>query len=71
MALDPAALLSQVESAITALLTGGAQSYSIGARSVSKLDLPQLLAERRMLLAEVNRQSGADFRLAKLTRPLQ
>lgn len=69
MALDPSALLEQIEAAITALHTGGASSYSIGARSVTKLDLDALYKERRMLLAEVSRSSGGGmFRLAKFMR---
>lgn len=70
MALDPSALLDSVETAINALLTGQHQSYSIGARSVTKLDLPQLFEERRMLKAEVAQSSGASIRVAKFTRPL-
>lgn len=52
MALDLAALLDQVEAAISAILSG-AQEYSIGSRRVTKGDLKTLLEERRMLLAEV------------------
>ena len=67
--MDPANLLAQIEAAISALLTGGASSYSIGSRSVTKLDLADLMAERRMLLAEVQRSSGSGaFSLAKLGR---
>ena len=67
--MDPAALLAQVESAITALLTGGAESYSIGNRSVTKIDLASLMNERRLLLSEVQRSSGSGaFSLAKLGR---
>ncbi len=67
--MDPSALLSQIESAIEALLTGGASSYSIGARTVTKLDLKSLFEERRLLLAEVNRAGGGAIRLARITRP--
>jgi hypothetical protein len=68
MALDAAALLSSVESAITAII-GGASSYSIGARTVTHHDLQTLFEERRMLLAEVSRSSGGGmFRLAKFSR---
>ena len=35
-------LLAQIDAAIEALLTGGASSYSIGNRSVTKLDLGDL-----------------------------
>lgn len=65
----PAQLLTQIESAIEALLTGGASSYSIGSRSVTALDLPTLFDQRRMLQAEVDRESGGGmFRLAALRR---
>jgi hypothetical protein len=67
--MDAATLLASVEAAITALLTGGASSYSIGNRSVTKLDLAQLLEERRLLLTEVQRASGSGaFSLAKMGR---
>jgi hypothetical protein len=67
--MDPAALLAQIEAAITALLTGGAESYSIGNRSVTKIDLASLMNERRLLLSEVQRSSGSGaFSLAKLGR---
>ena len=67
--MDAAALLSQVESAIEALLTGGASSYSIGARSVTKLDLAQLFEERRLLQREVANGNGGTMRYAKIMRP--
>jgi hypothetical protein len=67
--MDPSSLLAQIESAIEALLTGGASSYSIGARTVTKLDLKSLFEERRLLLAEVNRANGGAIRLARITRP--
>jgi hypothetical protein len=67
--MDASSLLTQIESAIEALLTGGASSYSIGQRSVTKLDLKSLLEERRLLLIEVQRSSGSGaFSLAKLGR---
>jgi hypothetical protein len=67
--MDPQALLTAIETAITALLTGGASSYSIGNRSVTKLDLDSLFAERRALLNEVARSSGSGgFSLAKMGR---
>lgn len=69
MALDPTTLLNQVEAAIQALLTGGASSYSIGNRSVTKLDLDDLFAQRRTLQNEIARASGASFRVAKMQRP--
>ena len=71
MALSASSLLSQVESAIEALLTGGASSYAIGNRSVTKLDLADLFEQRRILQSEVDRESsgGGMFRVAKLRRP--
>ncbi len=67
--MDAASLLAQVNAAIEALLTGGAQSYSIGSRSVTKLDLKSLFEERRMLQIEVDRSTGSGaFRLAKMGR---
>ena len=63
-----ASLLAQIDAAIEALLTGGASSYSIGARSVTKLDLATLLDERRTLAAHVERESTGMFRLAKMQR---
>jgi hypothetical protein len=61
-------LLSQIDAAIEALLTGGASSYSIGARSVTKLDLGQLFEERRILQREASRESRSAFSLAKMAR---
>jgi hypothetical protein len=70
MALSASTLLAQVDAAIEALLTGGASSYSIGNRSVSKLDLRQLFEERRLLQQQVDReQSGGIFRKAAIRRP--
>jgi hypothetical protein len=66
-----ASLLALIDAAIEALLTGGASSYSIGSRSVTKLDLPDLFEQRRILQSEVDRESsgGGMFRVAKLRRP--
>ncbi len=64
-----ASLLAQIDAAIEALLTGGASSYSIGSRSVSKLDLGQLFEERRLLQKEVERETSGTFSLGKLSRP--
>ena len=64
-----ASLLAQVEAAIEALLTGGASSYSIGSRSVSKLDLKTLFEERNILQMQVQRESGSGgFSLARIGR---
>ena len=64
-----ASLLTQIDAAIEALLTGGASSYSLGSRSVTKHDLGMLFDQRRMLQNEVSRESGGGaFRLAKMGR---
>lgn len=66
---SPQDLLNQVEAAIEALLTGGATSYSIGNRSVTKIDLSSLFEQRRQLQWEVQRsQPGGMFSLAKMGR---
>jgi len=65
-------LLTQIDTAIEALLTGGASSYSIGSRTVTALDLGTLFEQRRMLQTEVDRESGGGmFRLAKFQRTSQ
>lgn len=61
---SPTDLLNQIEAAIEALLIGGAESYSIGNRSVTKLDLATLMDERRVLKREVERESRGTFRKA-------
>ena len=64
-----ASLLAQVEAAIEALLTGGASSYSIGTRSVTKLDLGELQTMRLQLIRQAQRESGSGgISLGKLTR---
>lgn len=66
--MDPQTLLNLINEAIAALLTGGHQSYSIGARSVTKLDLRSLFEERRVLEMEVDRRVNGAARLAKFGR---
>jgi len=67
-----ASLLSQIDAAIEALLTGGASSYSIGSRTVTSLDLGTLLEQRALLQTQVDRESGGGmFRLAKFQRASQ
>ncbi|HUS40099.1 MAG TPA: hypothetical protein VMX74_11640 [Pirellulales bacterium] len=65
-----ATLLALIDTAIEALITGGHESYSIGARSVTKLDLKDLFAERRILEQQVQRESGGTgaMHLAKIGR---
>lgn len=66
--MDPASLLAQVETAIEQLLTGNVQNYSIGSRSVTKLDLADLFEQRRILQSEVSRSTTGMFTLAKMGR---
>ena len=54
-----ASLLTLIDAAIEALLTGGAQQYSIGSRTVTKLDLASLMEQRNKLLHQVQRESGS------------
>jgi hypothetical protein len=62
-------LLTQVEAAIEALLTGGASSYSIGSRSVTKLDLATLFDQRNQLQIQASREAGVSpFSLARIGR---
>lgn len=63
-----ASLLAQIDAAIEALLTGGHESYTIGNRSVTKLDLADLFEQRRLLQRQVDRESKGTFRLAKMRR---
>jgi len=70
MALSAEQELILVQNAIQALLYGGHTSYSIGGRSVTKLDLNALFAREDILLKRVARESaGGVFRLAKITKP--
>jgi len=64
-----ASLLAQIDTAIEALLTGGAESYTIGTRSVTKLDLDTLFKQRDSLQIQANREAGTSiFSLARLGR---
>jgi hypothetical protein len=59
------ARLTLVQSAITALVSGGVQSYEIDGMTVTKLDLRQLTAEESRLRGMVKRASrqGGAFRV--------
>ena len=63
-----ASLLAQVDSAIEALVNGGAQSYSIGQRQVTKLDLSELFEMRNTLAIQAHREANGAFSLAKIGR---
>jgi hypothetical protein len=57
-------LLTQVESAIEARLTGGAvQSYSIGGRNIQYISLTELYKLRDKLKREVQASSPTNTRL--------
>jgi flagellar basal body rod protein FlgF len=66
-----ATILAAIDTAIEALLNGGASSYSIGNRTVTKLDLGELLKQRRDLQNQVDRETNGIFRLAKISRTSQ
>jgi hypothetical protein len=52
-------MLALIDAAIEALLNGGASQYSIGSRTVTKLDLTSLFEQRKALLHQVQRESGS------------
>jgi hypothetical protein len=54
-----ASLLALIDAAIEALVNGGASQYSIGSRTVTKLDLASLMEQRNKLLHQVQRESGS------------
>ena len=54
-----ASLLAKIDEAIEALLNGGASQYSIGSRTVTKLDLDSLFAQRQQLLRQAQREAGS------------
>jgi hypothetical protein len=68
-----ASLLAQIDTAIEALLTGGASSYSIGSRTVTSLDLGTLFEQRNLLQIQADREAGGGgmFRVAKFQRASQ
>lgn len=57
---EPAALLNEVEGAISTILKGG-QSYKIGSRSLTRADLGMLKKMRDELLMQVQSGSGQLF----------
>ena len=70
MATSATTMLAEVEAAISALLTGQHSSYSIGARTVTRLDLDKLRAWRDELKWEVQREGGAPLaHVAKIHKP--
>jgi len=51
--------LDAVQAAIRSLISNGAKQYSIGGRSFTKLDLPDLMQRESTLKAEVKREQKA------------
>jgi hypothetical protein len=66
--MGPAEELALIDAALIALYTGGASSYSIGARSVTKLDGKWLTERKVFLQNQLDRQTSGMFRLAKFQR---
>ncbi len=66
MSIDYAARLALVQAAITAILSGGMQSYAIDGQQVTKLDLDWLSREEAKLVAKIGRANrlGGAFRAA-------
>jgi len=65
-------LLTQVDTAIEALLTGQHESYTIGARSVTRLDLDDLFRWREQLSMAAQRESGSgSVHVAKMQKKSQ
>lgn len=50
--------LEAVENAIYALTKGGVQSYSIGGKTVTKIDLTKLMQSRKDLKTQMQSQKG-------------
>ena len=65
MALTP----EQIEEAMKAIVESGAASYSIGNRSVSKIDISKLYDLQQKVAFDRDRDANGLFRVAKLGRP--
>ena len=65
-----AELLTAVEAAITARMSGGAvASYGVGDRNLRYMELPDLVAFRDKLKAEVSAQRGGVRNYGSFRRP--
>ena len=62
MAITP----EQVDAALSAIIDSGAQSYSIGNRSVSKIDPGKLYDLLTKIQSDADRTSSGIFRLARM-----
>jgi hypothetical protein len=61
-------LLALYDTAIQNLLTGEHESYSIGNRTVTRLDLADLQEQRNNIAIFAARESGGSVRVAKMQR---
>lgn len=63
-------LLTEVNAALKALISGRHQSYSVNGRTVMRHQIGELRELRKDLMAEIARTSGAaSVRVAKITKP--
>jgi hypothetical protein len=63
-----AQLLSAYDTAILNLLSGEHESYSIGNRTVTRLDLSDLQEQRDRIAFMANREAGSAVHVAKMQR---
>lgn len=63
-----AQLLKAYDTAILNLLSGEHESYSIGNRQVTRLDLKDLQEQRDRIAFMANRESGSAVHVAKFQR---
>lgn len=63
-----AQLLAAYDTAILNLLSGEHESYSIGGRSVTRLDLVDLQEQRDKIAFMANREATGAVRVAKMQR---
>jgi hypothetical protein len=54
-----AELLALVDEQLKALITAGAEQYSIGSRTVTKIKFDSLMEQRKSLLKQVQRETGS------------
>jgi hypothetical protein len=61
--------LALLEAAYTSIITGGAQSYSINNRSITKLDIEWMTGRMEALRVIVDRQANGGVRVAQMRTP--
>ena len=69
MALSAAQHVELLDQAIQDVIDGRASSYSIGNRSVTKLDLRELYKRREYYAAQAEREARSVFRKVVVRRP--